>query len=96
MIFQVEQDLIQSEAETAYHSVSIVKSINEALRLRQEDNRKGKGDNTFTFFIRSTAQLEDPDVLRDLVAQKEDIVAPLLETYADDQIWRSWSEVIGK
>ena len=51
-------------------------------------------DNTFTFFIRSNAQLDDPYVLQDLVAQKEDILAPLLETYAHDKIWYNVEKLV--
>ena len=74
-----------SDSRDSYHSLAIVKTINEALRLRQEYN-------AFTFFIRSTAQLDEPDVLRDLVAQNQDFLAPLLETYAHDQIWYTWEQ----
>ena len=84
LISQVEQDLLilnAVEKEESYHSVSIVQTINEALSLGRQE------DNGFTFFIRSAAHLEVPHVLKDLVAQNEDIVAPLLQTYDYEQIW---------
>ena len=82
LISQVEQDLlILNAAEESYHSVAIVQTINEALSLGRQE------DNGFTFFIRSAAHLEVPHVLKDLVAQNEDIVAPLLQTYDYEQIW---------
>ena len=81
LISQVHQDLLFNTTDDSYYSVSIIKSINEALNLgRREDNK-------FTFFIRSSAHLEVPHVLLDLVAQNENIVAPLLQTYDYEQIW---------
>ena len=62
--------------------VSIVETITEALRSSQEDNAE-----SFTFFIRSSAQLEVPSVLKELTAQKEKVLAPLLLTYSDSKVW---------
>ena len=63
--------------------VSIVETISEALRCSQEDNNEG----SFTFFIRSSAQLEVPSVLKDLITQNEKVLAPLLLTYSDTNVW---------
>ena len=62
--------------------VSIVETITEALRSSQEDNAE-----SFTFFIRSSAQLEVPSVLKELTAQKEKVLAPLLLTYSESKVW---------
>ena len=67
------QDIVNTWPRLNYKSVIIARSIKEAI-----ENDEVKYE--MVFFVKSSAQLDDPEVLEDLVNQDLDVVAPMLIT----------------
>lgn len=77
-----KQDLVssvQGDFSQEYKFVAIVETVSEAINLKK--------DGEFVFFVRSSAQLDEVSVLKDLVDQDQPVLAPLLTTYDENRVW---------
>ena len=74
---------VQDKWSKMYKSVTSRDTIKEALEVSDKESE-------YTFFLRTTAYLDNPDVLNDLIKANVLIAAPLLRTYDTDNMpWRT-------